>query len=64
MTSSKSETRLAYEEDRRFPYYSIQDGRRNRAGRQDRRKSSSRWIWGHFQEALRKALESRVANVV
>jgi len=43
-----------YREDQRRPYYSLQGGTRPR--RLSRAEQRKRWIWGHFQEALRRAL--------
>lgn len=55
--------RQAYREDRRRPYYSIQSGRSRAANCRPPEKkvparpcrADSRWIWGHFQTALRQA---------
>ncbi len=63
MTNRELEIRQVYEADRRHPYYSIQSGRKQSAETQAKRMAS-RWLWGYFQEALRKALELRDAKAI
>jgi hypothetical protein len=65
--SSDIEIRRAYLDDKKHPYYSVQQGKAFRAAehvRQSRHElqatkvfdSNVHWTWGHFQNALKRAL--------
>ena len=57
--STAAQIAQVYREDQRHPYYSLQSGRRPE--RMTRRERRQRWVWGHFQNALRKALVEKAA---
>jgi hypothetical protein len=51
---SEEQVQQVYREDQRYPYYSLQGGRRAR--RLEREQRRRQWIWGHFRHELERAL--------
>lgn len=56
--STNTEILQVYNEDRKYPFYSLQGGMNRKCLTYKERWE--RWIWGHFAEALQRALENPV----
>jgi hypothetical protein len=49
------EVREVYLQDVSNPSYALQGGKRN--GRLNKKQAREKWIWGHFSNALKYAVE-------
>jgi hypothetical protein len=59
---TQSDIESVYRQDLRQPYYSIQGGRS--IEHKSRLEIRREWIWGHFAEALDKALSKSNINKI
>jgi hypothetical protein len=54
----RPDIREVYLADKRHPFYSLQGGKQNDSVKHDPIKEiRNKWIWGHFTDALKNALE-------